>query len=67
MTSARRLYLQLAQSFGSPRLGEITTLPCARATAWPPGPFAVACCVIPQDRSGRPSSQSAEIPNELHI
>lgn len=60
MTSARRLYLQVEQSRASTRPGESTTFPCARATAWPPGPFAVACCVIPPDRSVRPSSQSAD-------
>ena len=59
--------MQVEQSWASTFPGEITTFPCATATAWPPGPFAVACCVIPPDRSGRPSSQSAEIPNELHI
>ena len=42
MTSARRLYLQVEQSRASTFPGEITTFPRARATAWPPGPFAVA-------------------------
>ena len=67
MTSARRLYLQVEQSWASTFPGESTTLPCARATAWPPVPFAVACCVIPPDRSGRPSSQSDETLKLVHM